>query len=549
MKKPYFLIRLLILVVLIQTGLARPLDDLPGEEVVLPEARQSLAPASQPKTKGNSATWLAPPLDEQLSRDPTLLTVSQGALFVPTFSESRREPEIGIYSRTGRFLKRGLTGTRTLLDSGDYEMRLGSGSQLQQLRFPVHIEEGHTQVIQPTWGGILVETLTQLGEYIEGQYEVIRMDREGWYGRGRGLGEERLQDIKVWLLPPGIYRLGKVGEPVSSLVNYITVEVHAGELQTLELIFADKTNGSIIAGGLKSLTARTSVGRNWTFGMRAGGNLAFVRNVDLSGTHKESSLFASDVRLRVRYDQPVFFGLNEISVRDNFLKEKGLPISVVADEAQARTTWVRRINAWVGPYVRAQASTHFFPRHATEKVVQLGYLGHDTSNAVGHDSGRVVFDTLQTDSSGSFRYEPSFYPLQLSQGLGVNLDLLNFSMIELTTQVGLAAKQKYSRDEYIPYSSTQFYRTVSENNIGLETLVNARIRLFSMITLDTRTELFAPNAKLAEIQLSDLEIDLRLSLNRFVELGYLYQVTELTEAAANRFPSSHNLSLRFNLNY
>ena len=34
------------------------------------------------------------------------------------------------------------------------------------------------------------------------------------FGKGRGLTDERLNDIKAWLVPPGMYRIGKPGEGV-----------------------------------------------------------------------------------------------------------------------------------------------------------------------------------------------------------------------------------------------------------------------------------------------------------------------------------------------
>lgn len=545
MKSPCLPMVLLGLPLFAASVFARMPDELPGEEWTL---HQAPPPAPKPEAAvidSLALSWLAPGIDEQLSRDHTLLTVSKGAVFVPTFTESRREPEVGIYSRSGKLIRTGQTGKRILLDSGHYEVRVGSGTQRLQSRFDVRVEEGHTEWIRPAWGGLLVETLTADGEYFEGQYELIRLDRDAWFGRGRGFGEERLQDIKVWLVPPGIYRLGKVGDPANALRSYITVVVQPGELKQVELIFSGTDfGGEIIAGGLKSLNTRTKVGRNWKYGLRAGGNLALVRNIDASDTRKESGQFASDIRLRARYDHPVYFGLSELALRDNFLKTRGENLSVITDEAQARTTWVRRLNAWVGPYVRAQVTTHLFPHYAAADTVHVVTVGPDSTLP-----NRERIDTLFSDTSGRFRYEPAIFPLRFSQGLGVNLDLLNVSFLELTTQVGLASHQKYSRKEYVALSSTQYYRTKTETLIGLESLVNARLRLFNFMTLDARCELFAPDAKLDDIQLSDLELDWRFSLSRFVELGYLFRMNELTVEAANRYPRSHNLSLRFNLNY
>ncbi len=522
---------------------ARAPDELPGEEVILQESQIISQP--QPPQSGSPSSWLAPGIDAQMSRDEMLLTVSKGAVFLPTMTESRREPEVGIYNGRGKLVKSGHTGTRLLLDSGTYTVRVGSGSPRQQMKFPVRVQEGHTEVIQPQWGGLLVETLTTDGEYIEGQYEVIRLDRNAWFGRGRGLKEERLQDIKVWLLPPGVYRLGKVGDPANALRSYITVEVHSGELQSIELIYADKTSSSdIVAGGYKSLNTRSKAGKNWNYGLRAGGNLGLVSTTDASDVKKESAQFSSDIRLRARYEASVYFGLSEIALRHNLLKDRNGPVGVVSDEAQLRSTWVRRLNSWIGPYVRGQMVTHLFPNYSTSDTVYLVNQVADPSL-----KGGVRTDTTGSDTSGDFRIEPPIFPMFFSEGLGVNLDLMSSSLLELSTQVGVAAHQKLTRKDYVALSTDTYYRTKSETDIGVETLVNARLRLSNIFTLDARCELFAPNAQIDDLQLSDLELDFRLNLSRFVELGYLFQVNELADAAANRYPRIHNLSLRFNVNY
>src|SRR5690606_13227142 len=222
-------------------GFALILDGLPGEEVVTRpniQGRGDAAPA--PRVPADSVTgtnWLAPPVHEQLARDPVLLALGKGALFMPTFSEPRREPDLAILNTEGELVATGQTGRRLLLDAGDYEIRFGSGVSARRLRTQVRVEEGRTTTVAPTWGGLLVETLTETGEYIDGQYDLVRM--EDWinYGRGQGSTEERLQDIDVWIIEPGLYRISRVGEGYNSLLNYITVQVNPGELHSVEIVF------------------------------------------------------------------------------------------------------------------------------------------------------------------------------------------------------------------------------------------------------------------------------------------------------------------------
>ncbi len=485
--------------------------------------------------------WAAPAVEEQMNRDGTLLTLGKGAVFVPCFSEPRREPEVAVYSRSGRLAAVGQTGHRILLDSGTYELQFGSGVTERRLRASARVEEGHTTVVAPTWGALLVETLLDAGAYIDGQYELLRMERWVNYGRGAGFKDERLQDIKVWVLPPGLYRLSKVGESYNSLRNYITVQINSGELHSVELVFDKEVDGNLIAGGAKSLNTRTRVGRHWTYGLRAGGNLGLTQEVDETALHQENVLLSTDLRTRARYDRPSFFGINEFFLQDGFLKDKGKPINISLDDAQLRSTWVRRLNAWVGPYVRGQASTHLFPNKVTLDTVYRVRTYVDTSSATRVDS------TL--DTSGSFRVKPSFFPVSLAEGAGVNLELLTRYELELSTQLGLAAHQQISMGDYVARTSNTFEKSVSSYSVGVEGILTGKLRLSTRFTLDLRAEIFAENAQPEKIQLQESEADFRLFLSRNVELGYLFQISERLDQVANRYPRKHSLSLRLSFNY
>jgi hypothetical protein len=516
------------------------LEGLPGREVTAtPRIAETQAEGETDEDTIGGVNWLSRPVHLQLSRDPALVTLGKGAVFVPTYSEGRREPEVAVY-RGGNEVATGQTGTRILLDSGTFDVRFGSGPAGRRLRSSVRIEEGHTTTVPPTWGGLIVETLSETGEYISagegGQYDLIRMDPGTSYGRGQGYTEERLQDIEVWILPPGLYRISRVGEGFNSLRNYITVQVNAGELHTVEAVFNEA--GNLIAGGSKSLDARTRVGQYWKFGLRAGGNASFIRSVDEADASEQNYSFSTDMRLRARYEREDFFGINELFIQNSFAKNDGEPLIATADYLQLRTTWVRRLNNWIGPYVRGQVTTHLFPSEVaadTISIIQATPAGPDT---------------VQYTTDGQFEYQPSFFPLLFAEGAGVNVEWLSRYSLEISTQSGLAARQQFSRGDYLARTRTLFERQSSfVYSVGAEAVLNGRLRLSSQFILDLRAEVFAENANPEELQLENLEADLRFFLTRNIEIGYLYQVRETLENVANRFPTTHSVSLRLSFNY
>jgi hypothetical protein len=516
------------------------LGDLPGEDVTSGEVRKAeeRARAEAPARRNNN--WLAVPVEEQLARERTLIPMGKGAIFVPSYTEPRREPEVTVYTLGGRLVKNGSTGQRILVDSGLYTVRLGSGTTAQQISADVRVEEGHTTVVPPEWSGLLAETLTPDGSYLESQYEVIRVDKGTNYGKGRGLPEERLQDIRAWLLPPGLYRISKPGEGFNSLRNYITVQLNPGELTQIELIF-DKASGDLIAGGVKALNARVKVGSNWTLGIRAGGNVNLSRVTDETAARKEAALVSDDLRMRLQYDDALYLGTTELFLQDNFSKERHRRLSVTSDIAELRTTWIRRLLPWLGPYVRTILSTHLFDNKPTADSVQM---------VVGsRDSSGVQVPVISKIEGGSLVIQPSFDPLNLQEGAGVNTELVSKYYLEANSQLGIAAIQNLVDYSYVTNSSNQYLRTFSSYEIGVEGNLYGTLRLGSDMTLDLRLELFAPNSNLYRLRLQDLTADFRFFLSRNIEIGYLYQVKEVTVPSKERFPSSHNLSLRLSFNY
>ncbi len=408
------------------------LGDLPGEDVSSGEVRKAEARVHTEAPSRRSANWLAASIEDQLARERTLIPMGKGAVFVPSFTEPRREPEVNITTPGGKQVKTGTTGQRILVDSGEYIVRLGSGTSVQQFPVELHVDEGHTTVVPPEWGGLLVETLTPDGNYIEGQYEVIRAERWINYGKGRGLPEERLQDIRSWFLPPGIYRIIKPGEGFNALRNYITVQINPGELSQIELIFDKATGGDIIGGGLKSLSARVKVGSYWTIGLRAGGNVNLTRVTDATDARKEAALVSDDLRARLQYDDALYLGTTELRLQDNFSKERGRPLSVTSDIAELRTTWIRRLLPWLGPYVRTIIETHLFETKPVQDSVYIARF---------EDSSGTRVRRLTLDTTHDFVAEPALDPLNFREGAGVNVELASKYWLEANTQLGLAARQ------------------------------------------------------------------------------------------------------------
>jgi hypothetical protein len=131
----------------------------------------------------------------------------------------------------------------------------------------------------------------------------------------------------------------------------------------------------------------------------------------------------------------------------------------------------------------------------------------------------------------------------------VNIEWLSRYEAEISTQMGLAARQDISRGNYLARTSNTFERAPAIYSVGAEGVLNGKLRLSSRFTLDLRAEVFAEDARIQDFKLENLEADLRFFLTRNVEVGYLFQVSEVVEDVANRYPRTHSVSLRLSFNY
>ena len=92
------------------------------------------------QSRARTETWDAPPPDEQLAADPTLIPPAQGAIFVPAMTDPRLEPPYLVY-KDGKLLHTVSTGRRAIVTPGVYDVQLGSGPPEQRLRRKVLVKE------------------------------------------------------------------------------------------------------------------------------------------------------------------------------------------------------------------------------------------------------------------------------------------------------------------------------------------------------------------------------------------------------------------------
>jgi len=530
---------------------AAPPPDLPGieitdSEIVLEQSKRLVQKnASESVDVYKNKGWVAPSLEEQLNQDETFIGMGQGAIFVPRFSESRLEPEFTVIktdSLSKEYADRewiGKPGIRLVVPFGDYKVFMGSGVRDKQFTYDVKVEEGKTTLISPDWGGLVINTINEDGEFISESYEIFDVQNGESYGKGFGLTQERINDLKMWILRPQVYRISRSGENASSILNYITVQVNPGELTNVEIVF-DEVTGRLVAGGVQKIRINKSKNSNWTYGLRIGGSMSYTTLLSLGDkTEQKSSIWNAlgDLRLRALYAPPKIFWLTELYARENMQwlneEKQDAQWSIAQDLMQFQSSVVYRFLEWIGPYTRLNVKTHIFPE----------YYWLEDEESLKVDSERI-------------RLSSPFDPLLIGEGVGLNLRPIVSNSVDLSAQTGFAMRQVIRRKLLIPSKTKDDFTIATSNSYeyGWENSLSIRLSLTRFVTLDLIGEIFFPNAKIGDYQIEELSADLRIAITRFLELSYQHQLYDRIsvskeDTASERFESLNTVQLRLYVNF
>ena len=556
--------RTLILLILAGTHIVfamRP-PELPGIEIT--DSEIALAQSQKLVQELNSekddiyenSGWSAPNLETQLSQDETFIGMGQGAIFVPRFTESRLEPEykaIKMDSLSKEDENRewlGKPGLRLVVPFGTYMLVMGSGNADQKIRYEVKVEEGKTTLVPPNWGGLVINTINEDGEFVSENYEIFAVYSGESYGRGFGLTQERLNDIKTWILPPQIYRISRSGENASSILNYITVQANPGELSYVELVFEENT-GRLVAGGVHKMRINAARNSYWTYGLRLGGSASYTTLLTADKQKSNTWNALADLRLRALYNRTKLFWLTEFYTRENmqWLREdkKKSQWSVAQDLMQFQSSVVYRFFDWIGPYIRANAKTHVFPEY---------YWIGDTDSTIYRVNSRG--DTIGEFNGERIRTGSSFDPLRIGEGTGLNLLPIVSNAVNISAQTGFAARQTIRNDILISNNRSKTVFVPATDNIydyGWENSINIRLSFLRFFTLDLLGEVFFPRAKIKNFIIEELSADLRFALTRYLELSYQQQLHDRIAAGMEeakgeaRFESLNTVQLRLYVNF
>lgn len=516
----------------------------PGPESVVPLDSRSAA------LLADGANWTAGTVGEQLDRDTTLVPYGKGALFVPALTNPLDEPPVTV-SRGDERVAEGTSGNRIILSPGTYLVQLGSGNVESRLQYQATVREGHTTVIPVSWAGLSVHVVDEAYGSLRSSYEIIRVDDRQYMGLGFGTDEQAGEPVTTWIMPPGLYKIVRLGETYRARRDFATVRLVAG-YHTHFLLVLDAETGEFAGGGEVPRDELFQASDGFFGSLVLGGDVNVNTRSGVPGL--EDGLYFSfrgflDARLTVEvFDNPLVLRLQ---VEEGQTKGPSQPFQKTNDRIDLDALYIYRLKRWIGPYARLGAETNLLPGNLNfdEPTDVLVYGANATAP---FDDDPAVDRQLGLDE---FRLSPSFGLTTLKEGIGLNVRVFKSLFAESNVRTGFGARHRIANnllESVEAVDATQnstpirrLRRVSSSNQVGIELTILAVFRLTRWVLVNLEFDSLIPFDSLDNTVL-EAEASVALKLTSFMSLNYVVRfLRDRAIFQQNRF--EQDVLLRFSL--
>ena len=272
----------------------------------------------------------------------------------------------------------GSTASRISVEPGTYTVRVGSGPTPQMVSVPVDVVPGETTVTPVRWGGLRIEVVDTSNLPYRGAYEVIRVANRQPYTVGFGADTLQGERLLTILMPPGLYRIVRLGSTYRARTDFATVLVPEGGLVHYKLVI-DHESGEFRGAGavppeeLGVVPEVSPWNRRYTIGLSA--PVASTQNV--VGASNETTFGTElffDTYIAYQRDRTLFNSVLQFETGFEKIKPQGsraIPWRKTRDRLRIDLLYSRFLSSRIGPYGRLGLRTSVFASHTlvTEDMV------------------------------------------------------------------------------------------------------------------------------------------------------------------------------------
>jgi ABC-type uncharacterized transport system auxiliary subunit len=487
------------------------------------------------------------------------VTAGTGMLLMPSLTKSDNEEYYYIIDNeqntiVGRF------GEVKSLPKGKYTLRFGSGDISQQMVIKdVNIYPRYRQIIEPTWGCLIVEIIDKNRNYAKVNYEIFSIKSGESFGSEFPADEAVGEQDKVWVLKPGIYKIVINNEPFNTYTNFTTVQIDANKSKQLTIVVDTDDEGNPLdmvgAGILEDIGSGKDLSKSsYSHAIHANLNLYSDNSVN-----KDEQIYS--ITTNIQYDShfqydnyPYHYTLKTL-LEEGATKTTDTDLRKSADELDIRNTILYYLFEEIGFYGRLDFNTHLINDYV--------YLGKGVDYVkFSSDEELEEFHAAEENESLEMKKNSSFFPLEMKQGFGINLQLLNGSNTNLSLRGGLGFRQDLNKDVYSTlaedsnlaqqdtiagYDLTNANKYIAlENNFteGTEISAVANFKLPVDLSYSTYAEILIPFDKEESVS-TEWENSFDLRLFKYVSLNYKLKLSNKpSELGDDYWLTEHSLFLR-----
>lgn len=471
-----------------------------------------------------------------------------GVLFMPALSRSDNEPYFIVYDQEGNEVATENMGTPVVLPKGVYEIHYGSGSERQMITKPdVEIYPNYRTVIEPDWGTLTIDIVDENRNYAKVRYELFDLESAESFGSEFPAEEEIGEQKKVWVLKPGLYKVTIHNHPFNTYRNFTTVYVERDKHQELRIVVDrddDGNPGNMVGAGMVEESDMAARMERLNFSSAIHGNINITSSNEADRDAQEMSII-----LNAQLDNRLIYDVHPFNYNMKNLIELGTTrgpdtdFRISADAFEVRNTLIYYFLRNLGFYTRLDLNTHMFNEYSyfSDNINMRKYDVDGNLVSEKHDVSRV-------------QLKPSLYPLNLKEGAGINIRLLNLPRANLNLRTGFGMRQDITRDVYA-YETEEtdpdtnikyrvFQEQKSEYREGTEISLVGNFRLPYDLTYSTNADILLPFDTEEDITF-EWENVFNLKLFRYVSLDYRLRLrNRIPDVGSEYIVSEHTLFLR-----
>ena len=488
--------------------------------------------------------------------DPALVEIldseegnsSKGLLLVPAISRTENEPYYKVFDKYG-YERSAKIGEALPLMEGTYSIEYGSGNKDQKMtKKNIKVHPRYKTIIEPDWGCLIVEIIDENRNFAKVIYELFGLEDGESYGSEFPAEVELGEQEKVWVLEPGHYKITINNEPFNTYTDFTTVLIEEGSVQKLTIVMETDEEGnptnmagagileeSFLAASMESLKLSSAIHIN--------GNLNSDNELD-EDNPKTTITMNSQLENYLIYDKdPLFYNMKSV-IDMGVSKTTDTDFRLASDEFDLKNTGIYYFVKDLGFYGRFDVNSHFFDETQYSSK-DFYYQKFDVNRVALGDS--VLSDEIKT--------KPSFYPIELKEGIGINYRILNLSRANLSFRAGFGIRQSFNKDVFVYNTSETFidndniehrkyFELASTNTTGTELSLVGNFQLPYNLTYSSDADFYFPFDEDGDYTF-EWENSFNLNLFKHISIDYKFNLEKLDEESGiDYLVKEHSLFLR-----